>query len=133
MCEGGRILHHLRHKIHDERNTILIVGYMGRDTFGRALQQKGEQYAAANRAGEPPMMRFYNKEYPLRARVKSLGGFSAHGDRKELMRLVAGSNLQIKRIALVHGEEDQAMGFASHLRDQGYSVVVPHHGQSLMV
>ncbi|PID74989.1 MAG: exonuclease, partial [Desulfobacterales bacterium] len=34
MCEGGRVLHHLRHKIHDERNTVLVVGYMGKGTFG---------------------------------------------------------------------------------------------------
>ena len=133
MCEGGRILHHLRHKIHDERNTVLIVGYMGQNTFGRSLQQKGEEYAANGRLGEPPIVRFYNKDYPLRARVVTLGGFSAHGDRDEMTRVLKESILVIKKIALVHGEEEQSLGFAEYLRAQGFQVDVPLHGQSLRV
>jgi len=133
MCEGGRVLHHLRHKIHDERNTILIVGYMGTNTFGRYLQEKGEAYAAAGRKGPVPTVRFYNKEYPLKARVETLGGFSAHGDRDELTRVLTESNLRIKKIALVHGEEDQIHGFASHLNGLGFSVDVPQHGRSIEV
>ena len=133
MCEGGRVLHHLRHKIHDERNTVLIVGYMGQSTFGRHLQELGEKYAADGRQGPPPIVKFYNKEYPLKARVTTLGGFSAHGDRNEWMRLVKESNLNIKKIALVHGEEEQTLGFADYLREEGFDVVVPHHGKSVAV
>ncbi len=133
MCEGGRVLHHLRHKIHDERNTVLIVGYMGQNTFGRRLQELGEKYQANGRQGEPPMVRFYNKDYPLKARVVTLGGFSAHGDRQEMTRVLKKSNLTIKKIALVHGEEEQTQGFAEHLRREGYNVVVPFHGQSVFV
>lgn len=131
MCEGGRVLHHLRHKIHDERNTVLIVGYMGQNTFGRRLQEMGEKYEADGRQGPPPMVRFYNKDYPLKAKVITLGGFSAHGDRDEMTRVVKDSNLSIKKIALVHGEEEQTLGFADHLRAEGFEVVVPFHGQSV--
>jgi metallo-beta-lactamase family protein len=133
MCEGGRVLHHLRHKIHDERNTVLIVGYMGQNTFGRHLQEAGEKYAAGGRLGPPPLMRFYNKDYPLKARVVTLGGFSAHGDRNELMRVLRDSNLEVKKIALVHGEEEQTLAFAEYLRAEGYNVIVPLHGQSVEV
>ena len=133
MCEGGRVLHHLRHKIHDERNTVLIVGYMGQNTFGRHLLEVGEKYNAEGRKGLAPMMRFYNKDYPLKARVVTLGGFSAHGDRQELMRVLKDSNLTVKKIALVHGEEDQTLAFAEYLRGEGYNVVVPLHGQTVVV
>lgn len=133
MCEGGRVLHHLRHKIHDSRNTVLIVGYMGQNTFGRLLQDKGEQYAADGRKGPPPTVRFYNKDYPLHAHVVTLGGFSAHGDRDEMTRVVKESNLNIKKIALVHGEEDQTQAFGEHLQGFGFDVVIPHHGQSVDV
>jgi len=133
MCEGGRILHHLRHKIHDECNTILIVGYMGANTFGRLIQEKAEAYEAKGRRGHAPMVRFYNKEYPLRARVVTLGGFSGHGDRDELMRVLKESNLEIDRIALVHGEEDQTMSFAAYLREEGFEVTVPYQGQTMYV
>ena len=133
MCEGGRILHHLRHKIHDERNTVLIVGFMGSNTFGRHLQDVAAEYEAAGRKGTAPSVRFYNKDYPLRARVVTLGGFSAHGDREELTRVVRDSNLEIKKIALVHGEEDQALAFQKHLGGLGYEVTVPLQGQSLTI
>ena len=133
MCEGGRVLHHLRHKIHDERNTILIVGYMGANTFGRQIQEKSEAYEAEGRKGQAPLVRFYNKEYPLRARVVTLGGFSGHGDRDELMRVLKESNLDIKKIALVHGEEDQTLAFAAHLREQGFEVTVPYQGQTIQI
>lgn len=133
MCEGGRVLHHLRHKIHDERNTILIVGYMGANTFGRQIQEKAEAYASEGRKGQAPLVRFYNKEYPLRAQVVTLGGFSGHGDRNELMRVLKDSNLEIKKIALVHGEEDQTLAFAAHLKEEGFEVTVPYQGQTIYV
>jgi metallo-beta-lactamase family protein len=131
MCEAGRILHHLRYKIHDERNTILIVGFMAENTLGRRILEKGEEYEASGRTGAPPMLKFLNKEYPLKARVVKLGGFSAHGDRNEMLRFLKQSNLKIKRIALVHGEELPIRSFADLLRGQGFSVAVPRSGESL--
>ncbi len=133
MCEGGRILHHLRHKIHDERNTVLIVGYMGSNTFGRQIQEKGEEFEADGRKGQAPTVRFFNKEYPLRARVVTLGGFSAHGDRDELLRVLTESNLVIKKIALVHGEEGQSLAFKKTLESKGFEVTVPYQGQTMYV
>ncbi len=133
MCEGGRVLHHLRHKIHDSRNTVLIVGYMGKNTFGRLLQEKGEEFAANGRKGEPPMVRFYNKEYPLKAHVVKLGGFSAHGDRNDLMRVLQESNLDVKKIAVVHGEENQSLSFSEYLQENGFDTFVPLHGQTVRV
>lgn len=133
MCEGGRVLHHLRHKIHDERNTVLIVGFMGANTFGRLLQNKGEEYAATGRKGTPPLVRFYNKEYPLNAHVVTLGGFSAHGDRNEMIRVLKDSNLNVKRIAVVHGEEEQSLAFTDHLQKEGFDAFVPRQGQVAQV
>lgn len=133
MCEGGRILHHLRHKIHDERHTVLIVGYMGTNTFGRHIQEVSAKYDAAGRQGKVPTVRFYNKDYPLKARVVTLGGFSAHGDRDEMTRVLTESNLEIGKIALVHGEQEQCQGFKQHLLAKGFSVEVPYQGQTIYV
>ena len=133
MCEGGRVLHHLRHKIHNERNTVLIVGYMGQGTFGRLLQERGDAYEKNGRKGEPPTVRFYNKEYPLRAHVRNLRGFSAHGDRNDLMRLLKDSHLEVKRIAIVHGEEEQSAAFAKYLNSEGFNTVIPRRGQCLEI
>jgi metallo-beta-lactamase family protein len=130
MCEAGRILHHLRYKIHNPRNTILIVGYMAANTLGRRILEQGTAYAQAKRSGPVPMLRFLNKEYPLLAHVKHLGGFSAHADKGEMLRFLKQSNLKIKKIALVHGEEDQSLSFARHLKDNGYAVTVPKAGDT---
>jgi metallo-beta-lactamase family protein len=133
MCEAGRILHHLRHRIHNSKNTILLVGYMARNTLGRRIEEQGLAYEKAGRQGDPPMMRLLNKEYPLKARVSKIGGFSAHADRDEMLRFLKQSNLRIKKIALVHGEEDQAMPFAAALQGQGYDVVVPRRGERMQL
>ena len=78
-------------------------------------------------------MRFFNKEYPLKAHVVNLGGFSAHADRNEMLRFLQKSNLRIKKIALVHGEEDQILSFSEFLKKEGFSVVVPKRGESVEV
>jgi len=133
MCEGGRILHHLRHKIHDAKTTILIVGYMAQHTLGRRILEEGLAYMASGRKGPPPMLRFLNKEYPLRAHVAAIDGFSAHGDRNEMTYFLEASNLEVKRIALVHGEEDQALAFSRHLAGRGYVVSVPRRGEVIQM
>jgi metallo-beta-lactamase family protein len=133
MCEAGRILHHLRYRIHDPRNTILIVGFMAQHTLGRRLMENGLDYEAAGRKGDVPIVKILNKTYPLKARVKQLGGFSAHADKNELRRFLKQSNLQIKRIALVHGEETQTLSLAEDLKADGFDTFVPRAGESLRV
>ena len=133
MCEAGRILHHLRHKIHDSKNTILIVGYMAQHTLGRRILEQGEAYEKSGRKGKPPLLKFMNKEYPLKARVVKLGGFSAHADKNEMRRLLQESNLKIKRIALIHGEEEQSLSFADDLKKDGFAVVVPRKGETISI
>lgn len=133
MCEAGRILHHLRYKIHNPKNTILIVGYMAQNTLGRRIQELGTEYKASGYSGKPPEVKFLNKIYPLKAEVCVLGGFSAHGDRDEMVTFLENSNLRVKEIALVHGEESQSLAFSEHLRDKGYRVFVPSPGQSAHV
>jgi len=131
MCEAGRILHHLRYKMHNPKNTILIVGFMAQNTLGRRILEEGEKYAAGGRKGAPPKLRLMNKEYQLKAQVEKIGGFSAHGDQNEMMRFIEKSNLNIKKIALVHGEEEQCLAFADTLRKKGRDAVVPKMGECI--
>lgn len=133
MCEAGRILHHLRYKIHNAKNTVLIVGYMAKNTLGRRIQENGEEYEKSGRKEPPPQLRFLNKIYPLKAHVKRLGGFSAHADKNEMLRFVRESNLRIKKIAVVHGEEDQSILFANQLKNEGFSIVVPRVGEMMQI
>ena len=131
MCEGGRVLHHLRYKIHNPIHTILVVGFMARNTLGRRILEKGLEYEVGGRKGEAPTVKFFNKEYPLKARVVHLDGFSAHADAPEMLRFIKKSNLQIERIAVVHGEEEQALAFADRLHQEGFAVQVPQPGETI--
>ena len=133
MCEAGRILHHLRHRIHNPKNTILIVGFMAQHTLGRRIQELGEAYEADGRKGPAPTVKILNKEYPLEAHVVKIGGFSAHADRDEMVHYLKSSNLKVKRIAVVHGEEEQSLAFAAHLNQLGYDAFAPQVGQSVML
>jgi metallo-beta-lactamase family protein len=133
MCEAGRILHHLRFKIHNARNTILMVGYQAQHTLGRRILEQGLKYEKSGRKGAAPMLKFFNKEYPLKARVIAIDGFSAHADKREMLRFLKGSNLRIKKIAVVHGEEDQTLAFADTLKREGFSVVAPRRGETVNV
>jgi len=133
MCEAGRILHHLRYKIHNSKNTILIVGYMAQHTLGRRILEQGNEFEKSGRTGAPPLLKFLNKDYPLNARVVKIGGFSAHADKSEMLRFLKESNLKIKKIALVHGEEDQSLSFAKQLEEEGFSVFVPKTGESYLI
>jgi len=133
MCEAGRILHHLRYRIHNPKNTILIVGFMAQHTLGRRILELGEAFEADGRKGQPPTVKLLNKEYPLAAHVVKIGGFSAHADRDEMTHFLEASNLDVKRIAVVHGEEDQSLAFADYLGQKGYAAFVPQAGESVAV
>ena len=133
MCEAGRILHHLRYKMHNPRNTILIVGYMAANTLGRRILEQGTAYEQSGRRGDPPLMRLLGKAYPLKAHVVALEGFSAHADAEELVRFVKESNLHLKKIALVHGEEEQSLGLERRLREMGFDARVPSPGETMVL
>jgi metallo-beta-lactamase family protein len=131
MCEAGRILHHLRNKIHNPRHTILIVGFMAQHTLGRRILEMGTDYQTSGKAGEPPMVKILGKHYPLKARVAQIGGFSAHADQTEMIRFLKESNLNIKKIAAVHGEEEQTLAFVELLKKEGLPVLAPRVGETI--
>jgi len=110
MCENGRILHHLRNNIEEPRNTIMLVGFMAKDTLGRKILEK---QAVVNIFGEP---------YHLRAEVVIMDAFSGHADRSDLLDYISKVK-GINKIFLVHGEEDQSNAFKEFLNESGYKDV----------
>ncbi|SDU42533.1 MBL fold metallo-hydrolase RNA specificity domain-containing protein [Desulfobacula phenolica] len=131
MCEAGRILHHLRYKVHNPKNTILLVGYMAENTLGRRIQELGFDNIPSGENTEPPELKILGKSYPLLAKVEKIGGFSAHGDKNELEKIITQSNLRIKKIGIVHGEESQSASFAKHLEQKGYDTFIPKPGEKI--
>ncbi|MCP4592727.1 MAG: MBL fold metallo-hydrolase [bacterium] len=119
MCECGRILHHLKNNIEDPRNAVLIVGYQAAHTLGRRLVERQKK------------IRIFGETYEVKARVKSLKGFSAHADAGELCEWTAPLAGTVRRAFLVHGEPDQQQILAERLGERGFGdVVVPSCGQT---
>ncbi len=118
MCEGGRILHHLRHGLRDPRNTVLFVGFQAEGTLGRRLRDGA---GTVNILGEP---------VTVGAEVAAIDGFSAHADQRELVAWVASLSPPPRRIFLVHGELGPAEALAVVLRARtGADVRIPEKGE----
>ena len=119
MAESGRILHHLINELDDHRNLVLFVGFQADHTLGRRIQQ-GEE-----------LVRILGQEYPRRAEVETIDGYSAHADRSELRAWVRRLGGPIRRAFVVHGEESGLGAMATLLREEGVREVhVPAQGES---
>ncbi len=115
MCEAGRILHHLKNNIENEKNTVLIIGFMAQNTLGRRLVER------------KPVVKIFGEEIPLRAQVVTMNGFSAHADKNGLLKYFNGLNKEkLRHVFVVHGEAEQSVTFAETIRSQGFpNVEVP--------
>jgi len=119
MCEGGRILHHLRRSIENESDIVLIVGYQAQHTLGRRLVHRTSP------------IRIFGEEHELRCEVHSIQALSAHADRNELLDYFRGMRAaRLRRAFVVHGDVDQSLPLAEALQRMGAGqVVVPEMGQ----
>ena len=111
MLTGGRIMHHLKDFLPDPNCTLLFIGYQGEGTLGRHLQEGGHT------------ARIDGQEFPVRCRVRSVSGFSAHADQHELEawlghfgRAGHGSGGRPRSVFIVHGDPDAADAFAARIR-----------------
>jgi metallo-beta-lactamase family protein len=119
MAEAGRIRHHLANHIGSPSNLILFIGYCAEHTLGAQILSGANP---VNIFGEP---------HEVRAKVASLDSFSGHADKHELRRYVGKVQGDLKKIAVIHGEESQALAFGETLRGlyPKAEVMVPEYQQ----
>ena len=111
MAEAGRILHHLRNNIEDERNTILIVGWQAPHTLGRRLADRERK------------IRIFGERFYRKAEVETIGGLSAHAGRDLLVEYASAVKDQVQKIFLVHGEERGALPLQAALNMRGFKEI----------
>jgi len=92
MMNGGRIVHHARRYLSDERSTLLIIGYQASGTLGRRILE-----------GESPV-NIFGEQVPVRCRIDAIGALSAHGDQKKLVEWIGSGKVPPKQVYLNHGE-----------------------------
>ncbi|MGJ3509801.1 MBL fold metallo-hydrolase RNA specificity domain-containing protein [Enemella sp. A6] len=118
MLEGGRVLHHLKRLLPDDRNTIALVGYQAEGTRGRALEDGAGQ------------VKIHGRYVKVAAEIVRDREFSVHGDRSDLTDWLRDLDQVPETVFIVHGEPEVARGFAQHLRAElGVVAVVPGYGE----
>jgi len=104
MMEGGRILHHLRNRISDSRNTILVTGWQAPNTLGRRIVNKEK------------LVRIFGEEFAVKAEVEVITGFSGHADRDELLAWAGAMRKKPEHTFVVHGEMESAKALSEGLQ-----------------
>ncbi len=119
MCEGGRILHHLRNNLAKRETTVLLVGYQAEGTLGRKLQSGAKS------------VKIFGVDETVAASVETMHTFSAHADRADLLWFIDSLQPRPKKIFLVHGDPDQRAALKRRLGEAGWSgVEAPQFGDS---
>jgi metallo-beta-lactamase family protein len=116
MCTGGRIRHHLKQRIDDDRNVVIFTGYQARGTLGRLLVDGLKT------------IKIFGEDFPVKASVETLGGLSAHAGQTGLVEWIAAFK-PAPRVMLVHGETSAQTALAERLRrDHKREVEIPARG-----
>ncbi|KKP55518.1 MAG: RNA-metabolising metallo-beta-lactamase, partial [candidate division WS6 bacterium GW2011_GWB1_33_6] len=104
MCTGGRIVHHIKNNIEKPTTHMVFVGYQVEGTLGRKIVDGIKDIRVM---GEPLV---------VNAKIHTLGGFSAHGDQRDLRYWLRSFGHSPKKIFIVHGDEEISIGFASNIK-----------------
>jgi metallo-beta-lactamase family protein len=115
MATGGRVLHHLKHRLPDPRNLVLFVGYQAEGTRGRRLLD-GE--------GQIPIL---GSLVSVKAEIRYISGFSAHADWKEMLRWMDGIRDVPQQVFLVHGEPSALEALRVRVVEKGWPARVPQY------
>lgn len=120
MATGGRVLHHLKHRLGDPKTTVLLVGYQAVGTRGRALQEGSNE------------VYIHGQRVFVRATVEKIDGLSAHADRDEILRWLGGFRRPPRVTYLVHGEPPALTALQELIRQKlGWDVRIPTDGETV--
>ena len=117
MCEGGRIRHHLKHNLWNEKNTVLFSGYQASGTLGRIIYDGAKS------------VKIFGEEIDVCAEIKLLQGISGHADQDGLLRWISSCCASPKYVFVNHGDDDSCEGFAKKLSQSfGIEAMAPYSG-----
>jgi metallo-beta-lactamase family protein len=122
MATGGRVLHHLSHRLPDPRTTVLFVGYQAAGTRGRLLRDGAKE------------VRIFGEVVPVRARITVSDAYSAHADQGEILRWLRGFKRPPRMTYIVHGEPEAALALREKIAgDLRWPATVAEAGSTVPV
>jgi len=119
MATGGRILHHLFHRLRQENDTVLLAGYQAAGSRGRRIQDR------------EPTVKIFGEMVPVNCQVKTIHGLSAHADQNDLLQWLANFKKKPKKVFITHGEIESATAFAKKIREIGWDATIPAYLDSV--
>jgi metallo-beta-lactamase family protein len=120
MATGGRVLHHLKHYVGDQRNTILFAGYQAEGTRGDKLVHGDKEIS------------IHGQMWPVRAEIVQLHNMSAHADYAEIMTWLGHFNAPPRKTFIVHGEDIAAHALRDRIANTlEWDAHVPVHGETV--
>tara|TARA_R110002126_G_scaffold43475_26_gene124642 strand:- start:8234 stop:9631 length:1398 start_codon:yes stop_codon:yes gene_type:complete len=120
MCNGGRIVHHFKHNLWKNTNHVIFVGFQARGTLGRRLVD-GEK-----------RVKMFGQDIVVKAKVHTIGGFSAHAGQSELLAWAKAIGGQ-PQFYLVHGEPEAQLVLQQELQALGINALIPAKGDSIQL
>lgn len=121
MCNGGRVLHHLKHNLWNENNCVIFVGFQAKGTLGRQIVD-GEK-----------MVYIYGEPIKVNAKICTINGFSSHADKKILKNWLS-SITSLKQLYLIHGENGVKQNFKKEMESEiRSSVFTIKEGQEIII
>jgi metallo-beta-lactamase family protein len=105
MCNGGRILHHFKHRLWNDKNAVIFVGFQAKETLGRKIIEGAE------------FIVLYDEKIKVSASIHTVNGFSAHGDKNQMIEWMK-SFERLEKVYLVHGEEEKQIMFKEEILKQ---------------
>jgi metallo-beta-lactamase family protein len=122
MCDGGRIVHHLRHNLWRRDVAVLIVGFQAQGSLGRRLVDGAKE------------VRIFGEKVVVRASVHTLGGFSAHAGQSELVEWAGHLAPSRPRFVLTHGEPKACEGLRAAMQTRlGIEAECPGTGTAILM
>jgi len=115
MATGGRVLHHLKYRLPDPRNSILFVGFQANGTRGQQLKDGAKE------------IKIHGEMVPVRAQIHSIEAFSRHADSKEILQWLGSFKAPPKKTFVIHGEPEASAALAEDIRKLGWKVSVPEY------
>jgi metallo-beta-lactamase family protein len=120
MCNAGRILHHLRQNLWRSDTHVVFVGYQGAGTLGRRLVDGAKQ------------IQVFGERIAVRAKVHTMGGFSAHAGQDDLLAWFAALAPCHPRVILTHGEANNQHALAEKIRETyQLTATIPKIGETI--
>jgi len=122
MSEGGRILHHEMRYLSDPKSAILFIGYQVNGSLGRRILDGAKS------------VKIFGENVPVRCKIKAIGGYSAHADQSQLLNWLRPMRLNLEKVFVVQGEENEALPLSQRIKDElAVEAVIPSLGEEVML